>query len=122
MEKRVEYDELKRWVLEGLYDDQRNSLCSNGRTFSKIISLHSIADSYDGVFERPIENLMLAVFLSVLGSDCKNEMIRHWHDQIERIVAEQDLTVLLAGIGEDERFSLVVDLKALNLMPTVRSL
>lgn len=53
MEPRVEHDELKRWVLKGLYSDHRSSV-KTGSVFNKIMSLHSIADSYDGVFERPI--------------------------------------------------------------------
>jgi len=117
-EPRVEYNELRGWVFEGLYNDQRSCI-KNGQTFNRIMSLHSIADSYDGVFEREIENLMLSVFLTILGSDCEKAMTKHWFDRIKIVLEQNNLSSLLAELSEEEKFELLTDLKALGLEPIV---
>jgi hypothetical protein len=116
MEPRVEYDELKNWVLNGIYDDCRSSLSPNMPSFDLLHSLASIADSYDGVFERPVESLMLAVFFVVLGVNVERKWGLVWREKIDAILTEHSLDDLLAQISEEERFDFTADLRALGVM------
>lgn len=117
METRVDYHQIRNWVLEDLYTDQRDSLFENIDNFDKTMSLHSIATSFDGVFEHPVENLMLMVFFLILSPDCEANMREPFRRQVEKILNKNDLSNLLNSISDQERDNFTLDLKALGLLP-----
>lgn len=110
---RVNFRKLKQWVSEGIYDDYLASIPPRRNPFDRFQTLASIADGYENVFERPIENLMLAVIFIVLGAGDEKWECYH-RGEIEKILSEYDLSDLLEELESDERSYLRVDLQILG--------
>lgn len=110
---RVNFRKLKQWVLEQIYDDYRASIPPRRSPFNRMQSLANIADGYENVFERPIENLMLAVILIVLGTG-EEKWESYFRGEIEKILSDYDLSDLLEELESDERSYFRVDLQILG--------
>ena len=128
MEERVTYQEIKSWILESLYDDCRSRGYGHQWTYSQILS--AINDGYCyrgesykpplseglGGFDSVIEYLMLEVICLILSGGWDTKQDSYYRNEISKILADNDLTIMLNSLPDDERIEFEMDLKMLEIV------
>ena len=128
MEDRVSYQEIRRWILDSLYDDCLSRARASQWTYGQIIS--SINDGYCyrgesyetpldeglGGFDSAIEYLMLEVICLTLTGSWDDKQGACYRNEISKILADNDLKTMHDSLPKDESVEFESDLKGLDLM------
>jgi hypothetical protein len=110
---RPSYREIRRDLLD-TYLTGCASNGSKGWTHEEICSWAYF--EYDGVYETPIENLMLEVSGLALTGGWYPDLVSYHRQQILKIIAKTVLPELLSQVNEEDSQELVRDLKVLDII------
>lgn len=118
---RVDYYEIKKDFLECCYDGCRQKLKNIARGTSGVPKeedgIGYASYQYEGVYQLPIEQLMLAVINLILMAARGPEHVEMYHrKEIKQILSAHPLDELIKELGEEEREDLLCDMKALQLI------
>lgn len=119
--ERVDYYEIKKDFLECCYDGCRQKLKNIARGTSGVPQdddgVGYAAYQYEGVYQLPIEQLMLAVINLILMAARGPEHVEvFYRKEIKKILSANPLDELLKELEEEERKDLLCDMKALQLI------
>ncbi|WP_114196275.1 hypothetical protein [Edaphovirga cremea] len=119
--ERIDYYEIKRDFLDYCYDGCRHKLINIARGTSGLSKdedgIGYASYQYEGVYQLPVEQLMLAVINLILMAARGPEHVEMYHrKEIKQILSAHPLDELLKDLGEEEREDLLRDMKALQLI------
>ena len=116
MEDRVTYGEMRSWLLECYYEYCRGKIGSDTTWMDGEREIGFAYHELDGVFERPIERLMLET-LALIFSGGRLPAVEAMHRrEIAIILAEHPIAELLHGLHEEELHEVRTDLHLLELI------
>ena len=116
MEDRVPYAEMRSWLLNLYYVFCHGMIASNTVWEPDLVEIGYAYNEVDGVFERPIEQLMLEVLTLVLLGGRPVVSVPYHTRRIAEIVAAHPLDELLHDQPEEELHELRSDLRLLKLI------
>lgn len=128
MDKRVPYQEIKNWILNGFYTACLQRGHKKGWSFSQLISelrdgFRYRGESYKGIldeglggFDYAVEYLMLEVVFLVLTGGQNADQAFFYRKEISKIITDNDLMAMLSLLPGDERAEFESDLKILGIL------
>ena len=113
-EERVTYQTIKAWALEAYFDFCRDRGVVSGRPHAEMLG--GVVYEYEGIFERPVEQLMLEVVHLVLNGGWYANPMSYHREQVQQLMAEHGLENLLSDVPEEEAGLFKHDLTILKLI------
>lgn len=113
-EERVPYQTLKAWALDAYFDFCRCSGLVEHWSHEQVLA--RVDYSFEGGFERPVEDLMWRVILLVLSGGWHPDWESRARQLIVDALAEHGLKNLLADVPVDEVVAFQHDLKILKFI------
>lgn len=119
--ERINYYEIKRDFLDCCYAGCRAMLSdfiTGSPQWPEDTDERGYASyQYEGVYQLPIEQLMLAVINLILMAARGPEYVEIFHrKEIQKILSAHPINELLQELGEEEREELLYDMKLLKLI------
>lgn len=119
--ERTDYYEIKRDFLECCYDGCRvklNDIARGNSQWPEDTDGRGYASyQYEGVYQLPVEQLMLAVINLILMAARGPEHVEMFHrKEIKQILSTYPLDELLKELEGEEREDLLCDMQALQLI------
>jgi hypothetical protein len=119
--ERIDYYEIKRDFLDCCYAGCRAMLsditAGNSQWPEGTDERGYASYQYEGVYQLPIEQLMLAVINLILMAARGPEHVEMFHrKEIKKILSAHPLDELIKDIAEEERSDLLYDMKLLKLI------
>jgi hypothetical protein len=119
--ERIVYYEIRQSFLEYCYEGCRQKLKNIARGTSGVPKeedgIGYASYQYEGVYQLPIEQLMLAVINLILMAARGPEHVEIFHrNEIKKILSAHPLDELIKDISEEERSDLLYDMKLLELI------
>lgn len=120
-DERIDYYEIKRDFLECCYEGCRvklDDIASGNSQWPEGADGRGYASyQYEGAYQLPIEQLMLAVINLILMAARGPEHVEAFHQkEINQILSAHPLEELLKELGEEERKDLLYDMKLLKII------
>ncbi|WP_206194077.1 hypothetical protein [Serratia microhaemolytica] len=120
-DERIDYYEIRSSFLECCYEGCRVKLNNIARGSSGLPKsddgMGYASYQYEGVYQLPVERLMLEVVHLILMAARGPENVEAYHrNEINKIFSEHPLDELIQDIGEEERKELLRDMKLLKLL------
>lgn len=113
-EERVTYQTLKEWALDSYFDFCRDSGLADRRGHEQVMG--RLDYTFEGGFERPVEDLMWRVILLVLSCGLHPDWEIQQRKLIVDRIAEHGLDPLLAEVPVEEADLFRHDLGILKLI------
>jgi hypothetical protein len=113
-EERVTYQTLKEWALDSYFNFCRDSGLADRRGHEQVMA--RLDYTFEGGFERPVEDLMWRVILLVLYSGLHSDWEVQQRKLIADRIADHGLDSLLANVPAEEAEAFRHDLKILKLI------
>jgi hypothetical protein len=113
-EERVTYQTLKEWALDSYFNFCRDSGLADRRGHEQVMA--RLDYTFEGGFERPVEDLMWRVILLVLSSGLHSDWEVQQRKLIADRIADHGLDSLLANVPAEEAEAFRHDLKILKLI------
>lgn len=113
-EERLTYQTLKEWALDSYFDFCRDSGLADRGGHEQVMA--RLDYTFEGGFERPVEDLMWRVILLILSSGLHPDWEIQQRKLIADRIAEHGLDALFAEVPVEEADLFRHDLKVLKLI------
>lgn len=113
-DSRVTYQKLKEWALDAYYNFCRDSGLAQGKSHEHVMA--RVDYTFEGGFERPVENLMWRVILLILSGGWHRDWEAHARQTIIDQIAKYGLDSLLLDVPSEEAELFRHDLRVISLL------